>query len=148
VYLAFTRSGHVCVIKDYYIQSSTKATDQERDDEEYEKKTALATVVDREEELWTKLYDGRFKARAHELGGKPCLLLTYGYEITDDTDNRWKYIPAIRDELLRFAKQLEASYVYKDSDLRWRHVLLDMEGKIFLSDLESLEEMKVATDQI
>lgn len=52
-------------------------------------------------------------------------------------ETRWQHIPAIRDELVGFAKH---GYKYKESDLRWRHVLLDSDNKIFLCDLESLEK--------
>jgi len=50
--------------------------------------------------------------------------------------HRWEALPEVKKELSSFAKK---GYKYKESDLRWSHVLINrQDGKIFLCDLESL----------
>jgi Family of unknown function (DUF5898) len=148
VYLACSIGGQVCVIKDYNFKTSARGTQGERQTEDKETCAIVKKQAESEEQRWKNLYASRFCVRIQELGAKHCLLLPYGYEITDDADNRWKYIPAIRNELMRFAqwKRRAKAYFYKNSDLRWRHVLLDTNGNIFFCDLESLEEVSSATN--
>jgi hypothetical protein len=63
--------------------------------------------------------------------------MPYGHEIVDEAAERWLCVPEIRDQLVYFAEQ---GYVYGSHDLRWHHVLQDMNKKLFLCDLESLEK--------
>jgi hypothetical protein len=108
----------------------------------------LSELAQEEMQQWECLYKDRFDVRVQNLGGKAYLLLPYGYEITGHTDNRWKHIPAIRNQLVQFTTGPEISYVYKNSSLHWRHVLLDTEGDIFICDLESLEETQVDKEEM
>jgi hypothetical protein len=63
--------------------------------------------------------------------------MPYGHEIVDEAAKRWLCVPEIRDHLVYFAEQ---GYVYGSHDLRWSHVLQDMNKKLFLCNLESLQE--------
>lgn len=149
VYLACTSSGHVCAIKDFHLRPPPAASAQEREAEENKKRNSLYASVKNEEGRWKEIYAGRFQARIKYLGGKPCLLMPYGHEIADEPGDRWKFLPAIRDELIRFAtpSRKRPGYMYKESDLRWRHVLLDAKKDIFLCDLESLKEIEDVMDE-
>ena len=62
-----------------------------------------------------------------------------------EASDRFQHIPAIRDELERFAGK---GFAYKKSDVRWRYVLLDMDKEVFLCDLESLEERDMSGDVV
>jgi hypothetical protein len=106
----------------------------------------LIEKAENEERRWTEIYDDRYQARAQCFGGKHCLLMLYGYQVATELDDRWQHVSGIRKELELFAQCRKGAkgrpgYKYKDSDLRWRHALLDTEKKIFLCDLESLVEI-------
>jgi hypothetical protein len=136
VYIACNSSARLCAIKVYHIDKTSAATNKQR---EYDEKKASAECWKKAEEeckLWTKIYKERFKhVRPLYLGGRPCLLLPYGLEI-ETHDKRTALLLDVEAELSMIAK---CHLRYKYSDLRWRHVLLDSEGKLFLSDLGSLE---------
>ena len=70
------------------------------------------------------------------MNGVPALLMVYGEEL--DAEQRKENLEVVEKELKRF---VEMGYVYKDSDLRWRHVVL-YNGNLILIDLESLVEVK------
>ena len=70
------------------------------------------------------------------MNGIPALLMVYGKQL--DAEQRKANLEVVEKELKRFA---EMGYVYKDSDLRWRHVVV-YNGKIILIDLESLVAVK------
>ncbi|CAB9514348.1 expressed unknown protein [Seminavis robusta] len=75
--------------------------------------------------------------RAIMLRGLPSLLVPYGTRIP--MNKRAACLGAIEEQLKRF---LKAGYVYKESDLRWRHILFLGDGndeKVFLADLGSLQ---------
>ena len=145
-YLACNRGGRVCAIKEYYLRPSFAGTDGEREKEEDRKRDSLYETARKEQQRWDELYKDRgFSTRVTYLGGKPCLLLPYGHEIMGEASNRFQHVPAIRDELERFAGK---GFAYKGCDVRWRHVLLDMEKEVFLCDLESLEERDMSGDVV
>jgi hypothetical protein len=146
VYLACSSGGKVCAMKDYFIERSSAACEMERDEEENAQRMHLIEMAEKEERRWEIIYGDRFQARAQSFGGKHCLLMPYGYQIAAEPDDRWRHVPGIKKELELFARCTEGEagrpgYKYKNSDLRWRHVLLDTKGDIFLCDLESLEEI-------
>jgi hypothetical protein len=137
VYLACNLGGKVCAIKEYYLKPSFAATNEERENEEdYRREQNYEKAIE-EQMLWSKLYGDRFKTRVQYLGAKPCLLMPYGHEIVDEAAERWLCVPEIRDQLVYFAEQ---GYVYGSHDLRWSYVLHDMNKKLFLCDLEYIQE--------
>jgi hypothetical protein len=135
VYLACSTGGRVCALKDYFLEKSSAANDE-----------VLIDKAEKEEGRWTEIYGGRYQARAQCFGGKHCLLMPYGHQVATEPDDRWQHVPGIRKELESFAQCTKGAkgrpgYKYKYSDLRWRHVLLDTKKKIFLCNLDSLEEI-------
>jgi hypothetical protein len=137
VYIACDKGARLCAIKIYYINPSPAATAEKRDLDEAQASKECWKKAEKECEHWTQIYKERFKnVRRLYLGGRPCLLLPYGLEI-DTHEKRKALLPDIQHELLMIAKNHRLRY--KDSDLRWRHLLLDSNGKVFLSDLGSLE---------
>ena len=142
VYLACSTGGRACAIKDYWLGPSSAPTDAKRYEDEETRREKLYFKAVEEAKRWGIVYKDRFNARVSYLGGKPSLIMPYGYEITDD---RFVHIPAIRDELQRLA-EMEPGFVYAKKDMRWRHVLLDAEGEVFLCDLESLVELEADAD--
>ena len=137
VYAACNRGGKVCAIKSYHVEKSTEALDSARTEEETAR--ALETfrgTAKEEESRWHLVYGKRFKGvRALWLGGRPCLMMPYGREINTE---RAEKIPDVQNELNELASH---GFRYKNSDVRWRHILLDYKGKVFLTDFESLEEI-------
>ena len=136
VYLAANMSGSICALKSYYVKSRLQAD--------------FDIAMEEAEEggkRWKKLYGDRFNVQSLKLGNDPCLLMPY--DIITETENvsvsssdnaewldRWNRINDILEELRRIAK---AGYQYEKSDLRFAHILLDTNDKIFFCDLESLE---------
>jgi hypothetical protein len=137
VYIACNSSARLCSIKVYRIYKSSAATTEERDLVEAEVSAKCWEKAYNECDYWTQIHEERFKhVRGLYLGGRPCLLLPYGLVI-DAPGERANALLSIEAELLMIAKNYHLRYT--DSNLRWRHVLLDSEGKVFLSDLGSLE---------
>lgn len=130
----------MCAIKDYYIPESSAATLGERIKEDIKSRQDKRVECLEELAHWDGLYRGRYTARYEILGAKPVLLLPYGHEIEVLAD-RWKSLPSVLQELRGFAKK-ERGFKYIASDLRWRHVLQDSQGRIFLCHLASLEELE------
>ena len=139
VYLAATISGSICALKSYYVKSGSKA------DFDIVMKDAQEG-----EERWNELYKDRFKVCSLKLGNNPCLLMPYGTDVIPQKDgvsssdndvwsHRWNHIREILEELRRIA---QAGYQYERSDLRFAHILLGADKKIFFCDLESLERIK------
>lgn len=87
-----------------------------------------------EMQRWKDLYP-KLNVQETTINGLPALLMNYGHQI--ELSERKKWLSQVEEELHRFA---EAGFAYKDSDLRWRHVVL-REGEILLVDLESLEDI-------
>ncbi|CAB9513874.1 expressed unknown protein [Seminavis robusta] len=144
VYLVTTTSGIACAMKSYYLKPSNGKAEEDK------KRLQEVEEVSKEEaDHWQKLYDCRkFSARSLWLGGSPCLLMPYGREVGLDDQSeidgtRWGVIPAIKAELIRFAKE---GFKYHESDLRWGHVLLDQDDKVFFCDLGSLEDSQCAKE--
>jgi hypothetical protein len=117
--------------------------------EEEEHFQVAVELSKREHQRWEKLYRKRgFKTRPLCLGGSSCLLMPYGRQLVNPEENNkdtaardrayFTSIPAIKKELIKFA---DNGLMYEKSDLRWRHVLRDTEGEIFLCDLESLKAL-------
>ncbi|KAG7372596.1 hypothetical protein IV203_018739 [Nitzschia inconspicua] len=137
-YLGCSESAQVCAIKDYFSSPSFPTTVGKRmSDYEGELSDDLEGAYS-EQERWAFIYKDRFTTRVTYLGGKPSLIMPYGYELSSPED-QWKYLPEIRDEVLRFA---ELGYIYEYGHLQWQHVLLDSNDKIFFCDLESLEKFR------
>jgi hypothetical protein len=63
--------------------------------------------------------------------------MPYGHEIVDEAAERWLCVPEIRDQLVYFAEQ---GYFYGSHYVRWSYVLHDMNKKLFLCDLEYIQE--------
>ncbi|KAG7339713.1 hypothetical protein IV203_025240 [Nitzschia inconspicua] len=137
-YLGSSGSGQVCAIKDYFLAPSSAATEEQRNSDDEDECEKLFKKANEEHRRWASIYEDRFETRVKYLGGKPSFIMPYGYEVSRSED-RWQYLPEIRDELLRFAG---LGFVYESKDLRWRHVLLDCNNKVFLCDLESLVELQ------
>ncbi|CAB9515943.1 unknown protein [Seminavis robusta] len=144
VYLACSLGGHVCAVKDYYVMLSHAANEKDREAQEANERYSKYQDAEEEGRRWQELYGGIktsiFRSssisRPLYLGTSPCLLMPYGYEIHNAAD-RWQWVPDVGKELMRFAAN---GYQYMESDLRWRHVLLNYEKKLFLCDLLSLAE--------
>ncbi|KAG7343436.1 hypothetical protein IV203_021381 [Nitzschia inconspicua] len=137
-YLGCSESAQVCAIKDYFSAPSFPTTVGRRwSDYEGEPVDDLEGAYS-EQERWDFIYKDRFTTRVTYLGGKPSLIMPYGYELSSPED-QWKYLPEIRDEVLRFA---ELGYIYEYGYLQWQHVLLDSNDNIFFCDLESLEKFR------
>jgi hypothetical protein len=133
VYIACNSSARLCAIKVYHINKSSAVTSEGREFDEVSASARCWEKANEECEHWTQIYKERFKhLRALYMGGRPCLLLPYGLEI-NDVDKRTALLPDIKAELLRIAN---LKFRYEDSDLRWKHVLLDSEGKFFSQILD------------
>ena len=139
VYLASTTTGNVCAMKSYYLKRSSGRSDIDKANLEEVEVLSMT-----EKKRWEALYGSRgFKTRFLRLGGAPCLLMPYGRDLVHFCSEksffertRWEAVSRIKDELVRFAQK---GFAYKESDLRWSHVLVDKDNKIFFCDLESLE---------
>jgi hypothetical protein len=134
VSLAVSTQGDPAAVNFYHIKPSRKARRDEREAENQEKINEAQKQRDEELRRWDELYPGR-GARPITFEGLPCLLMPYGTQIPHS--ERETSLPLIRDELKNFS---EKAYAYTERDLRWRHVLRDMKGKIFLADLLSLDK--------
>ena len=134
VILACNSSCRVCALKSYHVRPSQKSTNQAREKEENEKIAILRKVAKGEADRWRELYQDRFPhVNVVDLAGRPCLVMPYGKQV----QNRDAITQKLEEELYRFAEQ---GYRYKNDDIRWRHVLVDAQGQVFLSGLGSLEE--------
>ena len=134
VILACNSSCRVCALKSYHVRPSQKSTNQAREKEENEEIESLRDMAKGEADRWRELYQDRFPhVNVVDLAGRPCLVMPYGKQV----QNRDAITQKLEEELYRFAEQ---GYRYKNDDIRWRHVLVDSKGELFLSDLGSLEK--------
>ncbi|KAL3903617.1 MAG: hypothetical protein SGILL_010378 [Bacillariaceae sp.] len=140
VHLVVSTSGDPAAVKFYGFKPSRLATPDDREEQNRNRIMYLTRKRDEEWDLWHALYRDR-KARKIQLAGYPCLLMPYGTRVSEQ--DRTASTEFIESELLRFCR---AGYAYKESDLRWRHVLKDLSGKLFLADLGSLVKLKDGTD--
>ena len=139
VILACNSSCRVCALKCFHVEPSQKSTEPAREEEENRTVEKLREMVDGEAVRWGELYKDRFPdVNAVDLGGRPCLVMPYGKQVK----RRDSFKTKVKQELYRFAKQ---GYRYKNDDIRWRHVLVDSKGELFLSGLGSLEEHREET---
>ena len=134
----------VCAIK-VYIPPTAKAesncddSDGQPDCIENPEEDAKRTR-DREFLLWEELYENSslFQkiCRKVDINIYPALVMPYGRQIcVDDREGKEE---DLKKKLQEFAKK--GYVVYNGRDLRWRHVLEDVNQKLFLVDLESLEK--------
>ena len=140
VHLVVSTSGDPAAVKFYDFKPSRLATPEDREQQNRTRIDDLTKKRDEEWALWDALYPDR-KARKIQLAGYPCLLMPYGTRVSEE--DRTASTEFIESELLRFCGK---GYAYKKSDLRWRHVLKDLSGKLFLADLGSLVKLKDGTD--
>jgi hypothetical protein len=129
-YLACNTSGKLCAVKMYIPKRSVAATAPERESEWQVRYTEKETKRDEELLRWKSLSESKC-AFGVKLCGNPCLVMPYGIEIP--SGDRPGVLDKIKDRLTEFA---EKGFSYEE--LRWRHVLRDYEGHLFLADLESL----------
>lgn len=139
VYLASTMHGCMCAIKLYIPKRSSCFSHAERQEEYQENLKAKAASRDTEMQQWGVLYP-EVKVQRKEINGLPALLMVYGSQL--DRSERKTRMEEVKAELERFA---EKGLAYKNSDLRWRHVVL-VSGRILLVDLESLEDISALDD--
>ena len=133
VRLVVSSWGLPAAVKFYHFKPSRLATPDDREKENKSRIAAARRDRDEELKLWKDLYGDR-GAREVKLGGFPCLLMPYGTRIP--MEDRSTSLKSIERDLIKFSKK---GLAYKKTDLRWRHVLKDQNGKLFLSDLASLE---------
>jgi hypothetical protein len=130
-YLACNSSGRLCAVKMYIPKRSVAATAPERESEWQVRYTEKETKRDEELSRWKSLSESKCAFRV-KLCGNTCLVMPYGIEIP--SGDRPDVLDKIKDRLTEFAKK---GFSYRQ-ELRWRHVLRDYEGHLFLADLESL----------
>eukprot|EP00529_Nitzschia_sp_RCC80_P013790 CAMPEP_0113444916 /NCGR_PEP_ID=MMETSP0014_2-20120614/2916_1 /TAXON_ID=2857 /ORGANISM="Nitzschia sp." /LENGTH=758 /DNA_ID=CAMNT_0000335949 /DNA_START=55 /DNA_END=2331 /DNA_ORIENTATION=+ /assembly_acc=CAM_ASM_000159 len=139
VYLvANASSGFIYALKSYYLPRSKTGSQ----DEQQQIWNETTKIAEDEASRWKILYEGRgFNAAAMPLGNFPCSLMPYGGDIRchGSESNKWiarfNKIAEIKTELVRIAI---IGYEYEKHDLRWSHVVVDKDGKIFFCDLGSL----------
>mmetsp|Transcript_414 Transcript_414/g.1055 ORF Transcript_414/g.1055 Transcript_414/m.1055 type:complete len:762 (+) Transcript_414:156-2441(+) len=139
VYLvANASSGFIYALKSYYLPRSKTGSL----DEQQQIWNETTKIAEDEASRWKILYEGRgFNAAAMPLGNFPCSLMPYGGDIRchGSESNKWiarfNKIAEIKTELVRIAI---IGYEYEKHDLRWSHVVVDKDGKIFFCDLGSL----------
>jgi hypothetical protein len=138
VYLACDNSAHLCALKVYHIKPSGAAVDGSREVDEENQCHRRWAEAEEEMAKWKQIYPKQSeRVRRLFLSGRPCLLIPYGVEIKDN-EQRSGHLKAVKAELERIA---EMNLCYNNNDIRWRHVLLDFNNKVFLADLGSLVEI-------
>ena len=146
VRLAVSAQGRPAAVKFYHFKPSRQATFEEREKENSLTLEAIKEERDKEWEKWNTLYPKR-GARKITLAGFPCLLIPYGTRIP--ANNRSASADFVKAELKRFCESGPSGhpgYAYENNDLRWRHVLKDLSGRLFLSDLGSLKSLEAGAD--
>ena len=134
VRLAVCLCKYAFAIKFYHYKRSQSKTAAERQQEDEDTIEQIKQKRMKELSIWRNLYPGRH-VKTLTIDEKPCLLMEYGKPIS--VEDRKTRGAEVQQELLRFAHE---GYKYKE--MRWRHVLKDQNGKIFLADMGSLEKLK------
>ena len=134
VMLACNSSGRVCALKCYHVYPSQLRTNRDREEDENEEIESLRDVANAEADRWRLLYQDRFPhVTVVDLAGRPCLVMPYGTQVQD----RDSITQELEKELYRLAQR---GFRYENNYNRWRNVLVDSQGQVFLSGLGSLEE--------
>ncbi|KAL3913586.1 MAG: hypothetical protein SGARI_000582 [Bacillariaceae sp.] len=134
VFLASTTSGRMCAMKLYIPERSHTACPDERDVENEENLKVAEAARNKEKERWGALHK-KLPFKTKTINDLPALLMVYGRPL--EQSDRAARLHEVKGELQRFA---DAGFAYKDSDLRWRHVVL-YNNQILLVALESLEDI-------
>ena len=135
-YLSCNTSGRLCAIKMFIPKRSVAATADQRALDWDERFAAKEEEVRNELARWKRLYEDDHGKVVFgvTLCGNPCLLMPYGVEIP--LNERCAVLESeVKPLLTKFAQR---GFAYRD--LRWRHILRDAKKKLFLADLESLDE--------
>ena len=135
VFLVSSTAGSMGAVKLRIPARPTEYTAEDRQEQEKNNLEDKRTEQNNEFNRWHKLYP-KVPCREMVMNGVPALLMVYGEEL--DAEQRKENLEVVEKELKRF---VEMGYVYKDSDLRWRHVVL-YNGNLILIDRESLVEVK------
>eukprot|EP00529_Nitzschia_sp_RCC80_P014703 CAMPEP_0113465574 /NCGR_PEP_ID=MMETSP0014_2-20120614/13812_1 /TAXON_ID=2857 /ORGANISM="Nitzschia sp." /LENGTH=733 /DNA_ID=CAMNT_0000357741 /DNA_START=242 /DNA_END=2443 /DNA_ORIENTATION=- /assembly_acc=CAM_ASM_000159 len=135
VYLGLTSSGMPVSIKFRKFEESRVSTVEDRMEEDTSTLKKLERDCDLELDRWQALYKDRH-TRKVKLAKRACLQMEYGKPLSDD--KREDHAVEIVQELLRF---FILGFMHAQRDLRWHHVMMDLFGKLFLTDLRSLEEL-------
>ena len=139
-YVACNSSGRMCCVKLYLPKPPRDALAKDREENWNRQIDALSRIAAEEAKRWREIYSYGNCVHDTMLGGVPALIMPYGHEV--DINERQSALPHVGRVLHAFA---DKGYSYEHEDLRWRHVLKDHEGKIFLADLGSLTQ--VATEE-
>jgi hypothetical protein len=131
-HLACDYQGRLAAIKLYVPRRSVQAVESKRQKEWQASLVEKIKERTKEYERWRRLYP-YYPVFVCTLDYVPGFVMVYGTEI--EQKDREVSLIEVKPLLMHFA---EAGFKYADEDLRWRHVLRDFEGKLFLGDLESL----------
>ena len=135
VFSVSSTEGRMGAVKLRIPARPTEYTADDRQEQETKNLADKTAEQNNEFNRWRELYP-KLPCREMVMNGIPALLMVYGKQL--DAEQRKANLEVVEKELKRFA---EMGYVYKDSDLRWRHVVV-YNGKIMLIDLESLVAVK------
>ena len=130
-YVACNSSGRLCCLKLYRPVAPKHVLPAKDWDKQIER---LSQIAKEEEQRWQDIYDNT-EVRSIMLGRIPALVMPYLHEI--GIDERQSALGNFEAHLKEFAIK---GFRYGKNDLRWRHVLKDYKGKVFLADLGSLVE--------
>jgi hypothetical protein len=140
VYLGSDINGCMFAVKLYLFDEKIMQSFSQKDNSEEKEKQKMLATKRRDDEVakWKQMYPSYRKCiYGGFLCEVPCLIMPYVAPIP--MNRRVELIDKIEKELQRFAGE---QFVYKQSDLRWRHIGLrkDQSGdeKIILIDMESM----------